>query len=373
MKILCNQTTLTRGVQAVQRAISTKNTLPLLGGILIETKDNQLLLTATDLDLGIKTHVSCKVVTPGKTVVPGKLFPDMVRLLPQNTEISIQQEENVLHLIYGQSEIKLNCYDPNLFPNVMISETQATISFDPALIKEIFEQVLISVSRDTTRPEFTGVFFRMDDNSILDLVSTDTHRLTLIKQKINYEGSFPSEGFIVPGRALLEVTRLLKNEDEYFYLKTINNQIVFQMPHSTVISRLIDANFPYYREVIPDDQETVFYTQVHDFQESLERAALLAREETKLKANIIKLKITENNLNIESKSPEIGYVNENIKIIKEGVDNEVAFNVRYLIDALKVMRTEKTRIAISSSTKAAIISPDGDRDFLCLILPVRLV
>ncbi len=376
MNISCLQNELSECVQAVQRAISTKNTLPILEGILLETKGNNLFLSATDLDLGIQTRVTSQINSPGKLVVPGRYFAELVRYLPSEANIDIRQdqEKNVLILTYGNSEIRLNCYDAEQFPQLGPLDAEIQIELEPKESKKIFEQVLIGVSKDFSRPEFTGVLFEYEGNNILNFVSTDTHRLALRREKINKASvkDFNKFDFIVPGRTLMEINRLLKTDDNFFGFSFIGKQIVFKLPQYTIISRTIDASFPRYKEVLPADTVVSIKINTREFLESLERAALLAREEKKSRANLIKLKIKDHNLIVESDLTEVGHIHEEIGISKEGRDIEIAFNVRYLIDALKVLETEDTSIEISGSSNAAIMRPVEGDDYMCLILPVRL-
>lgn len=365
MKIFCSKDALLSGVNAVQRAVSNKSTLPVLQGILLIAKHETLQFAATDLEMGIRCELPSQVEEEGTMVVPAKLFADVVRKLP-DTEIMLEERNQSIIISYYQSEIVLNGYDPEEYP--LLPDLLDPISFTlPTLIfKNMIRQTIFSCALEENRPVFNGTLLQIEETNIR-LVATDTHRLAYSISEIQNPHKSQFSG-IIPAKTLAEISRLLRDEDEFLTISFNENQIVFQFGSIYLISRLIEGQFPNYKQVIPQTCETKLVLSVKTFLEAVERASLLSRD--KSGSNIIRIKVEENELKIDQTS-ELGKISEQINIDMEGKNVVIAFNAKFLIDALKVIDSVQIIFELSGPFSPGVMRPLDNPNYLYLVLPVR--
>ncbi len=365
MKIYCTKDVLLTGVNTVQRAVSNKSTLPVLQGILLKAENQTLSFCATDLEIGIRCEVAAEIMEEGSTVVPAKLFAEIVRKLP-NTTISLELNDDVLIIKYFQSEISLKDYDPQEFPLLPDLKDTQFFTLPTVLLKNMIRQTVFACATDETRPIFTGVFLNID-NQTIKMVGTDTHRLAYSISEIPDQEGLKFSG-LIPAKTLAEIYKLIHDEDEIVNINFSDFQISFQFGSIIMISRLIDGQFPNYNQVIPKSCETKIYISVDNFLEAVERAALIARDNSS--ANIIRFNISNKILQID-KITEIGKINEQLEIEMEGNDIAISFNARFLLDALKIIDCENIVMEFSGSFSPGVIRPLNESNYLYLILPVR--
>jgi DNA polymerase-3 subunit beta len=365
MKISCSKDVLLTGVNTVQRAVSNKSTLPVLQGILLKAEKQTLTFCATDLEIGIRCEVAAEISEEGSTVVPAKLFSEVVRKLP-NTTISLELNDDVLIIKYFQSEISLKDYDPQEFPLLPDLEDAQFFTLPTILFKKMIRQTVFACATEETRPIFTGVLLNIDGQTI-KMVGTDTHRLAYRISEIPNQEGLQFNG-LIPSKTMSEIYKLISDNDEIININFSESQISFQFGSIVIISRLIDGQFPNYNQVIPKSCETKIYTSVDSLLESVERAALIARDYSS--ANIIKFTISDKILKID-KITEIGKINEQVDIEMEGKDIVISFNSRFLIDVLKIIDCENIVIEFSGSFSPGVIRPLNDSNYLYLLLPVR--
>ena len=365
MKIFCSKDALLSGVNAVQRAVSSKNTLPILQGILIKAEQQSLQFAATDLEMGIRCEVPAQVIEEGIMVVPAKLFTEVVRKLPDTT-ITLEERDKAITISYHQSEIILNGYDPEEFP--LLPDLLDPISFTltTTIFKNMIRQTVFSCAIEENRPVFNGTLLQIEGSSIR-LVATDTHRLAYSIAEIPNPEESNFSG-IIPAKTLSEIYRLLRDEDEVLTINFSNNQVVFQFGSIYLVSRLIEGVFPNFKQVIPQTCETKVKLPVRSFLEAVERASLLSRD--KNGANIIRINVENNELRIDQTS-EFGKISEQINIELEGKDVMIAFNAKFLIDALKVINSEQIIFELSDPFSPGVMRPLDDPNYLYLVLPVR--
>ncbi|TGE34031.1 DNA polymerase III subunit beta [Desulfosporosinus sp. Sb-LF] len=365
MKIFCSKEALLSGVNAVQKAVSNKNTLPILQGILIKAEQQSLQFAATDLEMGIRCEVPAQVVEEGTMIVPAKLFTDVVRKLP-DTSITLEEREKTITIGYYQSEIVLNGYDPDEFPLFPDFFDPISFTLPTPIFKNMIRQTVFSCAMEENRPVFTGTLLQIEGSNVR-LVATDTHRLAYSLAEIsNPEGSQFSG--IVPAKTLSEIYRLLRDEDEVLTISFSQTQVVFQFGLIYLVSRLIEGQFPNYKQVIPQTCETKVNLSVKSFLEAVERASLLSRD--KNGATIIRINVEKDELRIDQSS-ELGKISEQIGIEMEGKDVMIAFNAKFLIDALKVIDSDQIIFELSGPFSPGVMRPLDNPNYLYLVLPVR--
>jgi DNA polymerase-3 subunit beta len=369
MKFTAIKDNLSFGVQVVQRAVSSKNPLPVLTGILLKIKNGQLIFTATDLEMGIECSVPVEVDEEGGVVLPSRYFGEIVRKLPDvRISLAVNKENNNISIKYGQSEFNLLGLPSEDFPILPSIDSESTLIIKQGIFKNMIKQVGFSISTDDNRPVFTGILMEIENGSIR-LVATDTHRLAYRSGKIENIELDLVKSVIIPGKTLNELNRIMNSESEELKIAFGDNQIVFEMPGIRLISRLIEGQFPNYKQVIPQGCKTKIKIKTKDLLEATERASLLAKEGS----NVIKLNITADKMIINSNSPEIGKIEEQLNIEMEGEEAQIAFNSKYLIDVLKVIDVEELLLELTGSLSPGIIKPLEGEDYIYLILPIRIV
>ncbi|HHU31797.1 MAG: DNA polymerase III subunit beta [Zhaonellaceae bacterium] len=371
MKFLVEQNELLGGLQIVQRAISSRSTLPILSGIYLSCEHNILRLRATDLEIGIECTIPVQSEAEGETVLPARYFVEIIKKLP-NLPITIEKtDEGIIIIRYGSSEVQLNAFNPEEFPQLPQVEEIHTVTVNADLFINAIKQVSIAASHDISRPIFTGILLEFSDNNILKLVATDTYRLAY--REIILPGTLVNNfSCIIPSRALGEIGKIFWSDDNQIEISFADNQVLFKVDSTILVSRLIEGQFPNYNQVIPKDYSSRIRVLTKDLLNSAERASLLARDEFKNRSNVIKLNISGNNLTVTSKSAEVGNLHEELPIYLEGEPAEIAFNARYLIDVLKVIDQEEIHLDLTGSLSPGIIRPAEDKHVLFLVLPIRI-
>lgn len=365
MKIFCSKDSLLSGVNAVQKAISSKNTLPVLQGILMSAYSQTLQFAATDLEMGIRCEVPSNVSEEGTMVVPAKLFSEIVRKLP-DTSITLEEQDKIIKICYYESEIILNGYDSEEFPLLPDLMDPVTFTISTNIFKNMIRQTIFSCSLEENRPVFTGTLLQIEGKHIR-LVATDTHRLAYSISEISNSEESRFSG-IIPAKTLSEIYRLLKEEDEDLTISFGNNQVVFQFGSIYLLSRLIEGQFPNYKQVIPQTCETKVILNAKKFLESVERASVLTRD--KSGTNVIKINVENNALRIDQTS-ELGKISEQIDVEMDGKEVTIAFNAKFLIDALKVIDHDQILFELSGPYSPGVMRPLDNSNYIYLVLPIR--
>ncbi len=369
MKIVTTKENLLYGVQVAQRAVSVRNPLPILTGLLLKAVNGSLTITATDLELGIECSVPVSVEEEGGVVLPARYLGEIVRRLPEvKIEIEVERENNNTLIKYGNSEFNLLGISVEEFPLLPSIDSGKALSLNQGLFKNMIKQVGFAASADENRPIFTGILLEVEQER-MTLVATDTHRLAYRSEQCWEDPSGVEKAVIIPGKALNELNRIMTGDKEELEVFFGENQVVFKIPGVKLISRLIEGQFPNYKQVLPQGCKTKIKARTRDFLEATERASLLAKEG----ANVVKVTATEGSLVINSNNPEIGRVEEQLSIELEGEGIQIAFNSRYLIDVLRVIDTEEILLELAGALSPGIIKPVQGGNYLSLILPIRLI
>lgn len=363
MKIKVNRAELAKHIFIVQRAISARTTMQILEGILISCKDNLINLTATDTEISIISKMSALVEEEGEIVVNGRLFGNIIRKLNAN-DVYIKVENYNMNIKCGSSEFNISCQKADEYPELPKIEEDKTINFTKNEIKEAIRKTSFAVSLDETRIAFTGVYLDFKKDYI-NFVALDGFRLAIKKlnKSIEFKGSA-----IVPARSFNELVKILEDGKEDLKVKLSHNHIVFLLEDTVFYSSLISGDFFPYENLLKGKYKIKTEVIKSDFQNAVERASLLAKED---KANLIEINIKDNEIFIDSNS-EIGNVHEIIPCSPTKEELRIAFNSKYILDGIKVMDTEKILLNFFDSVTPCIINEDGNDDYIYLVLPVRL-
>ncbi|MDD4237732.1 MAG: DNA polymerase III subunit beta [Desulfotomaculaceae bacterium] len=365
MRVVAAKEQLLNAVQIVQRAVSVRNPLPILSGIRFEAVENKIFLTATDLDMGIRCSFAAEVIEPGAAVLPAKYVSELVRRLPDvPVLLSAEPINGSVTIQYGQSETSINGYPAEEFPDFPIPSGDLTFDLPVEVLKGIVKQVVFAAANNENRPVFNGVLFELHDGS-LQVIATDTYRLAW--RRLPLENCEKIDiNIIIPGKTLIELVKIIEPE-KIVNITVTENQILFRADDTCLISRLIDGQFPNYKQVIPQTHLTKVRLKTKELAEATERASLL----TKDGSPIVKMSLEQNTL-IVSVNTEVGRVHEEIPVFQEGEPFEVAFNARYLGDVLKAMGSEEIIMELTGPLSPGVLRPVDDQEYLSLLLPVRL-
>jgi len=365
MRVACEREILTKNISAVQRAISGRSTLPVLNNILMEAKDEQLRLLATDIELAIEAKFPVKVEEEGSITFPGKYFLEIIRRLPSG-EVEMELEKGtIIHIKSGKTHFSISGLSSDEFPILSQIKDGAGVNIKPENLKALIEDTTFATSKDeVTRPELSGILLVLYPDKV-QAVGTDGNRLAL--REIEEETGITSkQEVLLPSRALEEYLRISGDEEE---LKIIigQNQVDFIMPTKKLSTRKIQSKFPSWEQVIPQSYEATFLVDTKKFQEALDRCYLLAR----LIANKVHLKGEGGAFLLSTTVPEVGSVEEEVEWAQGTAKIELHFNVRYLLEGLRGIKTEYTFIGFTGKERPLVLRPSDEKGYLYLAMPLR--
>lgn len=365
MYFKCDGLDLSEAVNKVLKATSTKTTAPILEGIKLSAHNDCLVLSATDLELSIQKTIKAEVVSEGETVVPGKLFCEYLRKLV-NEQISFElNEKNQLKISYTDSVGYIQCMEVVEFPEIKDIGKDEYFEISKNNFKNLINKVLFAIATDDSRPILKGVKFEIIDKDI-KLVALDGYRLSISSNKV--ENSTSDFTFVVPGRCLGEISRMMDGE-EIVKVYIHSNNMMVDMEDTVITTRLLEGQFINYKQILSTNFATTVTINKSQLEDAIERASILSKID---KNNLVKFDIKENVLTLTSDS-EIGNVKENITVAMKGSDITIAFNSKYFTDCLRTVEDEFVKINFTNSILPCVITPSETDEFLFLILPVRML
>lgn len=363
MRLVCEQSELSRFVQIAARALSTKSTLPILTGILIETQENQLRCVTTDLEIAVEVMVpGIQVFEPGSLVLPGKTFVEVVRHLPTGpVEIKKESTSNMVTVSGKHSSFQLPLLPREEFPMLPEKGTEHPIQINGVQLKEAVKQTIYATLADDPRPFLSSILWEMSEGR-LRLVATDVNRLAVKDIAVN--SSFQGSA-LVPVRALREIANIFgNNEEEELKVQLTDRLIFIEGSGISFSSRLVEAQFPRYEQVIPKEFNGSVLIKRTDLVAALERSLLVSYS--------VRIKITGDQIEISAKEPDKGHAFEEIPAKISGMDLEIGFNARFLLDFLKSVDTENIIFKYIQEQKPALLQGEGKTDYQYIVMPLKL-
>ena len=370
MKIVCEKEKLIKALNSVIKGVSSKTTMPILEGILIQTNDNEIKLTTYDLEIGIEYVLECSVEEQGNTVVNAIMFSEIIRKLP-DTDIHISiNDQNLLEIECEGSLYKLATMNSEEFPELPKIEVENSIELDQTILKNMIRRTIFAVSNEDTRPIFTGCLFEIENNK-LTLVSVDGFRLALRSIFLNK----PCNNFkaVIPGRTLNEVNKIILDSFDTIKIGVSKNQALFEMDNCKVVTRILEGEFLNYKNVIPSNWETRVRVGKSSLQDSFERISLMSSSAAeKEKKYPVKVQIDIGKVVI-SCTNQTGEAKEELYVSTEGKNLEVGFNPKYFLDSLKVIDEEEVFLEFGTNISPCLIkSVENNEEYVYMILPIRL-
>jgi DNA polymerase-3 subunit beta len=366
LKLTCSRDDLAQALSVVGRAVSTRATVQILGGILLRAESGRLELAATDMEMSLRTSLDVMVEDDGSVVVPGRLLVDIVRLLPVGeVTLAYTPDDGSVSLTCGAASYRLNTYAPDDFPRLPVAEPGDLLELDREAFLQTVARVSRAASRDESRPVLTGILVRLEGATVA-MAATDSYRLSVKETQLPTTPTGELEA-IVPARALGELARIAQGSTaETLRLGAQENQVVFELDGVWVTARRIDGQFPNYRQLRPESFEVEMALPREELLDAVRRVAVLAQRNSPLR-----LRFEEGQLTIQAQTQDVGEAKESLPISYGGDLLEIGFNPDFLREGLESVSETDVQLKLISPLRPGLITGAGD-DFWYLIMPIRL-
>ncbi|MEO8354926.1 MAG: DNA polymerase III subunit beta [Chloroflexota bacterium] len=376
MKVTVLQENLARGLGIVAKAVSPRSTLPVLANVLIASDEGRLRLSATNLEMGITCWIPARIDEEGSTTVPARTFSDLVATLPgDQVLLKLDTATQTLNVRGGTSTNDIKCIDAQEFPPLPVPDFDGAVQINVGDFREMIHQVAFAASSDEARPVLMGVLVQVDGDK-LTMAAADGFRLSVRKAVLSTPSPAPVSA-IVPSQALKELARVATDGDEpiYMVMPKGRGQVVFRVKDVEVVSQLIDGTFPDYQQIIPRSYKSRTLVSTASLLKACKQAEIFAREGS----NVARFNIKSAQGDMQPSEVEISATSEetgkNETIVEATVDGGgllIAFNVKFLREALEVIRTPNVALETSAANAPGVVKPVGDDQFLHVIMPMHL-
>ena len=364
MKIICEGIELSDAVMKVVKACSTKTTNPILECIKISADNDVVELIATDGEIAIEKKIRAEVLEGGAVCVPGKYFSDFIKKL-ENCQITLATENEKLNINYGESESSLQVLSAEDFPAIDLSVNENRVEILAKDLKELIAKTTFCCAQDDSRPVLKGCLVKTCEDGRISFTALDGYRMAVCRKNIlSMSGNI---NIICPGRTLNEIGRMLGADEEPITVYVQKNMLMVSVNDTVLTSRLYEGDFVNVNNIVPREFTSEIVAEKEELDESVERAAVLARTD---KNSVITFDIREEGMNVSSITA-IGRVDESLKIMLEGKDVKIALNCKYVSECLGAIADEKVRIGFNGAVAPCVVTPVEGDSYLYLILPVR--
>jgi len=371
MHITCKKEDIVRGVHIIETAVSSRATLPILSNFLIEVEDDKVKMVSTDLEIGVRCYIDAKIASPGSGTIPAKRFGNIIRELPGKGEIDIKIDDKAhIDIKSGKSHFVLMGTPREDYPALPNFTEEKAYSVEAPVLQDMIKKTIFAASTEETRYILNGIYLIVD-GSELKMVTTDGRRLAYIVKKCLKGTSASRKGMsaVVPTKTVNELLRIMSLEEAGDVKFNITeNQIAFQVKDVVIISRLIDGNFPNYEQVIPKKSKIQATTNAGDLLSATRQMALLTAD----KGSGVKFAFNKEALQLSTSTQGLGSGEVDLDLEISGEKLEVAYNPVYVVDILKNIGDEKVIFELNGALDASILRPAGDKDYVCVIMPMRL-
>lgn len=378
MKISCLQENLAKGLATVGRAVATRSTLPVLSNILLQSDQGRLRLAATNFEIGVNCWIGARVIEEGSITVPARLLTEFVNSLPPGQiEMELTERTQTLNLKCARFEANIKGIAASEFPDVPTAESvghRDGLHLKSDVFRRMIDQAVFAAATDESRPILTGVQAQFHQGQ-LTLAAADGFRLAVTTADASVDLDQVNT-VVIPARTLAELNRISGDQEDPIELiiTPSRNQIIFHLTNTDLVSQLIEGNFPDYRQIVPKGHTTRTVVSTQEFLKAVKVSFLFARDA----ANIVRLNVipgselTPGQVVVSGTSAELGDNVSELDGSIQGDEIEIAFNARYLIDALSVMGTDETAIETSLPSSPGVLRPVGGDDFQCVVMPMHI-
>ena len=365
MKFKINQMQLSKAISIVAKAVSTKTTMEILKGIYFEIEDDNLVLTANNLELGIQTNVPCEVYESGKIVIEAKIISDIIRKMPNDT-IHFQSVEDTdfIELRCKNSKFNIKYLKCDDFPMPAYIDERTFVRLDAQDFKDLVLKTGYAISNNNPNPVYMSHFFKVEKDEFV-MFSIDGFRFSFMKKRFE-ESSFDEKKLILKGNTLIDIAKTIEDSQESIKFSYDDKHICIIIDNTIITSNLIVGNFLDYESIIPQAPTSTAKIKLSDLKSAVERVSLLSNNK------LIKFESKDFMMNITSRNDQIGDANEIVDIELNGENFTIAFNCDYILDAMKYIDDEYLIMNVINSVSPCTITPKSNEDYKNVVLPVRI-
>ena len=373
MKVTVERAALLKSLGHVHRVVERRNTIPILGNVLVKAENSKLALKATDLDLEMTETMAAEIGPPGSTTVPAYMFYEIVRKLPEGAQIGIESsgDRSIMTIRAGRSRFTLQTLPESDFPDLAAGEMTHTFTLAATDVKRLIDKTSFAISTEETRYYLNGIYLHSAGSAkaaTLRAVATDGHRLAQIDLALP-NGAAGMPGVIVPRKAVGELRKLLDEFDQDIAVSLSDTKIRFGFGENTVLtSKLIDGTFPDYDRVIPTSNDKVLEVECKSFAAAVDRVATISSE----KSRAVKLAIERNSLTLSATSAENGTASEEIEVRYSASPIEIGFNSRYLLDITEQIEGDGAKFVMADAASPTVVRDATDASALYVLMPMRV-
>ena len=371
MKFKISRTDFFKTLSHLQGIVDKKNVLPILSNILIEAKNNKLILSSTDMDISIIEKINCNVMEDGATTINSQILYDIVRKIDDNSEIEIISNNGKLLTLRSEgSRFSLACLPKEDYPIIEKDNSGSDIVLNSKIIFKLIDKTKFAISNEETRYFLNGLYFNVtneENKNVVTIVGTDGHRLAKFSHKIDEQINEIS-GVIIPKKTIYELSKLLSEIDCDVKISISSNKIVFIIGDIVFISKLIDGSFPDYKRVIPNNNTNILKINRNKLLAAVDRVSTIANE----KSPVIKFKLLHNILNLNTINNESSTASEDLKINYDGDEIEIGFNSKYIMDIVNNLEDEEISINLKDNTSPIIALENSNSNLVYVLMPMRV-
>jgi DNA polymerase III subunit beta len=371
MKLSIDRAALLRSLNHVQSVVERRNTIPILSNVLVRAEDGVLKLSTTDMDLEIDEAVAAKVSAAGATTVPAHTLHDIVRKLPDGSDIDLilNSEGTQMTVKAGRSQFKLSCLPIHDFPELATHDLPTSFSIPASDVRALIDRTKFAMSTEETRYYLNGIYLHEADNDgvkVLRAVATDGHRLARFEMPLP-AGAAGMPGIIIPRKAIAELRKLAEDAADTIQIALSETKIRFAFDHIVLTSKLIDGTFPDYQRVIPKGNDKIVEVDPKMFTGAIDRVSTISDG----KSRAVKITLNGKHMTISASSPEAGSATEELEVNGDS-ELEIGFNAKYLLDITSQIEGEGCRMTLADAASPTIIQDNSDPSALYVLMPLRV-
>jgi len=367
MNIICNKNILNEIINSVSKAVSSHSNFPVLEGILIKADiDGNVSFISNDMEMGIEAKSEARVIKPGQTVLNAKMLGSIIKNLPSDDVYIETNEINCCTIKSGNSKFEIMGLNPIDFPELPDVNPDYSVKVNKKILKEMISKTIFCTSLSENRPVLKGCLVEIEGN-LIKMVATDGFKMAVRTYHLDKE--YPSKKFIVPGKTLGEINKILKDDEDFVEINCTSKNAVFVFENYKIVTRLIEGDYIKYESAIYNDQEIEIECPLYELFDSVYRASLIINGNSNDAP--VRLKIKDDNINVSCETI-VGNVDDNISVETGSADLEIGFFNEFILDVLRACDDEIVKIKFKKNVNPMIITPvEGDK-YLYLLLPRKL-
>ncbi|SFO39888.1 DNA polymerase III, beta subunit [Cohaesibacter marisflavi] len=372
MKVTLERATLLKSLNHVHRVVERRNTIPILSNVMLRAEGGDLVFKATDLDLEVLETAPAMVEIGGATTVPAHMLYDIVRKLPDGSQVTLEtnEEQTALAIIAGRAHFTLQILPVTDFPDITAGEFSHHFTIPALDLKKLIDHTQFAISTEETRYYLNGIYVHsldIDGASVLRAVATDGHRLAQAQLPAP-AGAQGMPGVIVPRKTVSEVQKLIEDPEANIAVELSETKIRLTIGPVVLTSKLIDGTFPDYEKVIPKGNDKVMKIENALFAQAVDRVSTVSNE----RGRAVKLSLQPNSLVLSVSNPDSGTATDELTVEYESDPMEIGFNARYLLDITNQLESDSAQFRLADSGSPTLIQDDGDNNTLYVLMPMRV-